>query len=172
MARIRFANLTYKLVFCALLACFAPCASANLEQGQGAVVASNKAFVAAAFDRWAAGGADFFNDVVAPNVVWTIEGSGPHSGTYRGRNDLMERAVLPLTVRLKTPIRPVSRQLWADGDYVIIHWKGEAVAHDAKPYTNSYVWIFRMEQGRATEVTAFLDLSAYGDVLRRIPPSE
>ncbi len=167
MASIRFANHTCRLVICALLACFLPTASANVERS-----ADNKTFVAAAFDRWAAGGSDFFNEVVAPDVVWTIEGSGRNSGNYRGRDDLMARAVRPLTVRLKTPIRPVSKQLWADGDHVIIHWKGEAVARDAKPYVNSYVWIFRMKEGRATEVTAFLDMPAYDDVLRRIPQPE
>lgn len=172
MPSIRFANHIYGIVFSALLACCTTHALANVEPKQEALVAGNKAFVAAAFDRWAAGGSEFFNEVVAPDVVWTIEGSGPYAGTYRGRDDLMERAVRPLTIRLKTPIRPVSKRLWADGDYVIINWEGEAIARDEKPYTNSYIWIFRMEGGRATEVTAFLDLSAYEEVLRRVPQPE
>lgn len=134
-----------------------------------AVSERNKQIVAAAFDRWAAGGSDFFNEMLVPEVVWTIEGSGPSAGTYKGRDDLIARAVRPLASRLSTPVRPVSKRIWADGDHVIIHWTGEGVARDGRPYRNTYVWIFRMASGKAVEVNAFLDLSAYDDVLRRVP---
>ena len=50
-----------------------------------------------------------------------------------------------------------------------INLDGKAIARDGKRYSNSYVWILRMEGGRAAEVTAFLDLVAYDDVLRRMP---
>ncbi|MFB4393136.1 nuclear transport factor 2 family protein [Pseudomonas sp. LS_1] len=129
----------------------------------------NKTIVSAAFERWAAGGSNFFNEVLSPNVVWTVEGSGPSAGTYRGLDDLIVRAVRPLTARLSTPIRPIAKRIWADGDHVIVNWRGEATARDGKPYTNDYAWIMRMEQGRAGAVTAFLDLTAFDEVLRRIP---
>ena len=58
---------------------------------------------------------------------------------------------------------------WADGDHVIVRWDGSATAGDGAPYHNSYVWIFRMANGRAAEVTAFLDLAPYDDVIRRVP---
>lgn len=175
MSRIYFADRLSRIAVCVLLASAAllavAAAQAQTATGQGSTE-RNKATVAAAFDRWAAGGSDFFNEVLSPNVVWTIEGSGPSAGAYHSRGDLVERAVRPLATRLSTPIRPVSKRIWAEGDHVIINWEGEAVARDGRPYTNSYVWIFRMEDGRAAEVTAFLDLVAYDDVLRRIPQSD
>lgn len=75
----------------------------------------------------------------------------------------------PFVSRLSEPVRPVSKRIWADGDHVIINWTGEGVARDGHPYSNRYVWIFRMAAGKAVEVNAFLDLAAYDDVLRRIP---
>jgi uncharacterized protein len=129
----------------------------------------NKQLIARAFERWAAGGTGFFEEVLAPDVVWTIEGSSPTAGVYRGRQDFMERAVKPFANRLAAPVRPSVKQLWAEGDHVIAHWAGAATARDGRPYRNSYVWIFRMRGGRAVEVTAFLDLAAYDDVMRRIP---
>lgn len=129
----------------------------------------NRHTVTAAFDRWAAGGTGFFDEMLAADSVWTVEGSGPSAGTYRGRDEFMARAVRPFVSRLRTPVRPVSRRVWADGDHVIIHWEGEAVAGDGRPYRNRYVWIFRMAGGKAVEVNAFLDLAPYDDVLRRIP---
>lgn len=127
----------------------------------------NRETVGKAFAAWAAGGQTFFDDVLAPDVVWTIKGSGPSAGVYRGRQELIDRAVKPLSSQLKSPIRPTVHHLWAEGDHVVIHWDGEAVAKDGKPYRNSYVWIFRMRDGRAAEVTAFLDLVAYDAIVRR-----
>jgi ketosteroid isomerase-like protein len=59
--------------------------------------------------------------------------------------------------------------IWAEGDDVVVHWDGVATAADDAPYRNSYVWIMRMQNLQAVEVTAFLDLVPYDDVIRRIP---
>lgn len=128
-----------------------------------------KAVVAAAFDQRAAGGTNFFDTMLSPDVVWTIEGSTSTAGKYTGRNDFVERAVRPFASRLSVPVRPVAKQVWADGDHVIIHWQGEGMARDGVPYRNSYSWIFRIKDGKAVEVTAFLDLAPYEEVLRRVP---
>jgi len=131
----------------------------------------NKEAVGKAFAAWAAGGQSFFDDMLAPNVVWTIKGSSPTARVLRGKQALIDEAVTPLSTRLQRQIRPTIRNMWADGDHVIIEWDGEAVAKDGKPYRNSYLWIFLMQGGRATEVTAYLDLAPYDDVLRRVPAS-
>ena len=130
---------------------------------------NNKRVVAEAFDRWAAGGTSFFNDVLAENVVWKIEGSTRSAGEFHGRDSFLDRAVRPFAMRLSTPVRPTVVRVWADGDHVIAHWQGSGVARDGRGYSNSYAWIFRMHDGKATEVTAFLDLAPYDDVLQRIP---
>jgi uncharacterized protein len=130
---------------------------------------SNRQFIADAFVQWQQGGRRFFQDVLAPDVVWTIKGTSPAAGTYRGRQDFLDRAVKPFTDRLSAPIRPTVRDIWANGDDVVVHWEGTTTAADGVPYSNSYVWIFRMKDRRATEVIAFLDLAPYDDVLRRVP---
>lgn len=130
---------------------------------------ANRDFIAEAFAQWAAGGRTFFNDVLAPDIVWIIKGTSPAAGTYRGIQDFMDRAVTPFVQRLATPIKPRVNNIWAEGDTVVVHWDGEATAADGKPYRNSYVWIFRMKNRRATEVIAFLDLVPYDDVIERIP---
>ncbi|MGM3388254.1 nuclear transport factor 2 family protein [Stutzerimonas stutzeri] len=136
---------------------------------QDDVETRNKRIVTEAFDAWAAGGNTFFRDMLAPDMVWTIKGSGPSAGEYRGLDNFVEQAIRPFASRLQTPVRPVSKQVWADGDHVVIQWDGAGVAKDGQPYSNSYAWIFEMRNGKATEVTAYLDLGRYDDVLRRIP---
>ena len=129
----------------------------------------NRQFIAQAFNQWAQGGRTFFTDVLAPDVIWTIKGTSPSAGTYRGRDDFLKRAVQPFAKRLASPVRPTVTDIWAEGDDVVVHWDGTATAADGAPYRNSYVWIMRMRNLQAVEVTAFLDLVPYDDVIRRIP---
>lgn len=141
----------------------APCGQSSATED------NNRQIVTEAFDRWTAGGTSFFNDLLAENVVWRIKGSGTGAGEFDGRETFLERAVRPLAARLSTPVRPTAVNVLADGDHVIVQWEGSGVARDGRDYANSYVWILRMQDGRAAEVTAFLDLAPYEDVLRRIP---
>ncbi|MFC0634236.1 nuclear transport factor 2 family protein [Brevundimonas balnearis] len=162
----------------ALVAAFAgfSLASTSVARAQPGAAAlamtDNRAVIASAFDRWAAGGTDFFATVLSPDVVWTIEGSGPSAGTYRGLEEFTSRAIRPFATRMREPVRPVAVQIWAEGEHVIARWEGRGVAGDGQPYRNDYVWIFRMAGGRAVDVTAFLDLPAYDDVLRRVPAAQ
>ena len=107
--------------------------SARADSGS-AQAQANKEAVNKAFAAWAAGGRTFFDDMLAPNVVWTIKGSSPTARVLRGKQALIDGAVTPLSTRLQRQIRPTIRNLWADGDHVIIEWDGEAVAKDGKPY--------------------------------------
>jgi ketosteroid isomerase-like protein len=128
----------------------------------------HRRFIVDAFDKWAAGGTGFFTEVLAPHVRWTIKGTGGFAGTYSGRDEFMRTVVAPFSSRLSTPIRPSVRKVWADGDDVAVYWDGAAVAKDGVPYHNSYVWVFRIEDGQAVEVVAFLDLVPFQDVIERI----
>ena len=132
----------------------------------------NRRIVTAAFDRWAAGGTSFFDEVIAPQVVWRIEGSSSSAGIFRGRAEFMEKAVRPFASRLATAVRPIDVRIFADGEHVIAHWEGRATARDGAEYRNRYAWIFRMQDGKAIEAWAFLDLAPYDDILRRIPAPE
>ncbi|ANF57601.1 nuclear transport factor 2 family protein [Halotalea alkalilenta] len=157
------------LVVLGVIACIALSSpSANATEAADAE-SRNKRIVTEAFERWAAGGTRFFDELLATDVVWTIEGSSPSAGTFEGRDLFIDRAVRPFASRLSSPVRPVTTQVWADGEHVIVNWDGEGMARDDVPYRNSYAWILRMRDGQAVEVTAFLDLAPYDSVLERIP---
>lgn len=128
----------------------------------------NQRLVERAFATWSAGRGSLFDDLLSPTVVWTIRGSGPAAGTYHGSEDFLQRAVRPFAQRLATPIVPRVEGIWAREDQVVVRWMGTATARDGAPYRNEYVWIFRMDGARATQVEAFLDLVPYQDVIDRI----
>lgn len=139
------------------------------ERREATFEEANKAVVQAAFDRWRAGG-DVFSELLAPDIVWTIHGSGPVAGTYRGIEDFTRRASGPLVSRLTGPVIPKVRSIWADGDVVVIRFDGSATTTSGAPYHNQFVWILRMEGGRAVEAEAFLDLAAYQRVVENNEP--
>jgi uncharacterized protein len=129
----------------------------------------NEAIVRNAFDTWAEG-TYIFDRILAPDVVWTIHGSGPVAGTYTSMEDFVARASVPLVSRLATPLIPEVHDLWAIGDTVIIRFDGSATTTSGAPYANQFVWIFRMENGLVTEAEAFLDLMAYEEVVKNNAP--
>jgi ketosteroid isomerase-like protein len=142
---------------------------AGVETHDTAMEARNKAIVQDAFEKWRTG-TYVFAALLAPDVVWTIHGSGPVAGTYRSQDDFVERASLPLTSRLATPIVPEVRSIYAVGDTVLIRFDGSATTTSGAPYRNRFLWMFRMEDGLVIEAEAFLDLVAYQEVVENNEP--
>lgn len=128
----------------------------------------NKEIVQQYFDGWRDGTGSVF-DLLAPNATWTITGTGETAGTY-SRRALLDQVVSPTSARLSTPIVPTVRGIWADGDMVIVLWDGEATARDGRPYQNTYTWYFRIQDGKAVEAIAFLDMQVFNDLWTRVSP--
>ncbi|MBB4859351.1 ketosteroid isomerase-like protein [Novosphingobium chloroacetimidivorans] len=156
-----------------LLAAVPPAAAAAAPQARLAASspeAGNRAFIREAFERWAAGDADFF-DLLVDDVTWHIAGFDPVvARTYHGRQALLDGAVRPLAARLTGTLRPTVRRIWADGDDVIVHWDGEAAVYDGTRYRNTYLWILTVKDRRIVAVTAFLDNAAFKAVLDKPAP--
>jgi uncharacterized protein len=131
----------------------------------------NREIVTQAFDAWVEG-TYLFDDLLADDIVWTIHGSDPVAGTYRDRDDFVERASRPIVSRLATPIVPQVHAIWAEGDTVIVRFDGSATTTSGRPYRNQFVWIFWMENGKAIRAEAFLDLAAYRAVVENNEPRE
>lgn len=136
---------------------------------QSETSARNEALVREAFDRWAAGGS-VFDSLLAPDVRWTIHGSGPVAGTYESRDSFVQDASLPLVSRLSTPVVPEVHAIWAVEDTVIVRFDGAATTTSGAAYENQFVWMFRMEDGLVVEAEAFLDLLAYQEVVENNDP--
>lgn len=116
----------------------------------------NTARTRAAFDAWREGTGTVF-DLLDPQVVWTVAGHSPVSGTYRSKQVFMEQAVAPITARLATRITPEVKQVMAQDDAVVVLWDGTATTVEGGTYRNSYAWHMVFDEGRIVRVTAFLD---------------
>jgi uncharacterized protein len=129
----------------------------------------NRRTVQTAFDNWRRGGRSVF-DLLASDVKWTIVGNSAVSGTYHNRRDFLDQVVTPFNARLSTPIVPIVRAMYADGDTVIVLWDGAALARDGKTYENTYSWYLQMRDGKIVSATAFYDSIAFNDLWKRVRP--
>ena len=119
----------------------------------------NETLVRAAFDAWRAGTGTVF-DLLADDVTWTVAGTSPMSGVYRGKQDFLDRAVTPITARLATPIVPEVEHVVAQGDAVVVVFRGTARTHDGGTYRNHFAWHMELEGGRIVRGVALLDTAA------------
>jgi ketosteroid isomerase-like protein len=130
---------------------------------------ANKALVRASFERWAQGTGSPF-ELLLPEVQWTIVGSSPVSKTYRGLQSFLDEVIQPFNARMRTPLVPSVRGIYADGDTVITLFDAAATAADGVPYRNTYTWYFSMHDGKVTTVTAFFDTREFDEFWHRVSP--
>ncbi|MBO9566987.1 MAG: nuclear transport factor 2 family protein [Niastella sp.] len=131
-------------------------------------VEANKKVIKEGFDRWTSGTGSFF-DLLADDMQWQITGSTMLSKTYTGKKQFIDEVIAPLNQRLSKKIVPTVKYLFAEKDWVIALWEGQATAADGKPYNMSYAWFMQMKAGKITNVIAFLDGIKFDDILKRIP---
>lgn len=149
----------------ALLA--SPAARAQTSADPG----GNKAIVQRAFEAWAAGTGGPY-DLLADDATWTITGNSLASKTYGNREAFMSEVIRPFNARMSTGLKPTIRNLYADGDTVIVFFDAGGTARDGKPYANTYAWFLDMRAGKVTRAHAFFDSIAFNDFWSRVKPAQ
>lgn len=133
--------------------------------------AENKQLVAEAFARWEKGEGTAF-DIVAEDMRWTITGSSTLAGTWTSKSRFMTEVLSPIAARLEEMIRPTVESVTAEGDTVVVHWRGHAVALDGVPYDNEYCWIMRVQGGEVVDVVAWFDTPPLNELIDRVQPAQ
>jgi uncharacterized protein len=125
-----------------------------------------------AFENWRKGTGGGVFDLLAPAAQWTIVGNSAVSKVYPSKQAFMEEAIIPFNARMSSPLVPVVRGIYADGDMVIALFDATATARDGKPYKNTYSWYMRMRQGEIVEAMAFFDSVEFNDFWTRDIPAQ
>src|SRR5690606_7443557 len=118
--------------------------------------------VQASFDAWRAGTGGPF-DLLAEEAQWTIVGRSAAAKTYDGREAFLSEVIRPFNARMSIGLKPQIRNLYADGDTVIVHFDAQGMARDGNPYTNTYAWFLTMQGGKIVKATAFFDSIEFND---------
>jgi ketosteroid isomerase-like protein len=135
---------------------------------QGATIEDrNKAIINRSFDAWRAGTGEPF-DLLADDARWTIEGNSVASKTYPTKEAFMAEVIRPFNARMKVPLKPTVRSVYADGNTVVVLFDARATALDDRPYTNTYAWFLDMRDGRIVKASAFFDEIEFNDLWSRL----
>lgn len=129
---------------------------------------ANKAIIQRAFEAWAAGTGSPY-DLLADNVTWTITGKSLASKTYPSREAFIGEVIRPFNARMSVGLKPTIRNMYAEGDTVVVYFDASGTAKDGKPYTNTYAWFLDISDGKITNASAFFDSIAFNDLWSRVP---
>ncbi|MEL1266356.1 nuclear transport factor 2 family protein [Pseudoxanthomonas putridarboris] len=165
---IRLPRTTFRTIALGLLvlaATFALPASAQAQDPD-----RNTDIVRQAFDAWAAGTGGPY-DLLADDAVWTITGNSLAAKTYESREAFLSEVIRPFNARMSTGLKPTIRNLYSDGDTVIVFFDASGTARDGKPYANTYAWFLELRDGRIAKAFAFFDSIAFDEFWTRVSPA-
>lgn len=140
-----------------------------MSESQSAVQARNKALVHDSFDAWAAGTGGPY-DLLADDASWTIVGHSLAAKTYMSREAFMSEVIRPFNARMRGGLKPVIRNVYADGNTVIVFFDASGTARDGKLYANTYAWFLDMRDGKIVKAFAFFDSVEFNDYWQRVQP--
>lgn len=128
-------------------------------------VAENKRIIEAFFDGGNRGDLDSCLALMADDVTWTNIGSTKYSGTYAGKETLIEGLLGPVFGQLEAGISSTIDNVVAEGDYVVVQSRGRAETKNGRPYNNTYCHVFEIRDGRISAVTEYFDTELAGKTL-------
>ncbi len=119
--------------------------------------AENKELIRNMFAELSKGNAQAFLDTMADNVRFTIIGSTKFSGTFNGKQEFVNKVLMPLGAQLEGGLTIAPENFIAEGDYVAMQARGNSRTKSGGTYNNSYCQIFRITSGKVQEVVEYLD---------------
>ena len=139
------------------------------QMTSAATEARNKAAVEQSFNAWRNGTGSPF-ELLADTASWEIVGHSVAARIYQSRDEFMREVIRPFNARMSVPLRPEIRQLYADGDTVIIFFDARGTARDGKPYANTYAWFFTFCDEKVIKAVAFFDSVEFNEFWTRVAP--
>jgi uncharacterized protein len=119
--------------------------------------AENKQFISNMFAELSKGNGDAFLNAMADDVRFTIIGTSKYSGTFNGKQELINKLLVPLNAQVEGGMTITPDNLIADGDFVAMQARGKALSKNGRRYDNTYCHVFRFANGKVQEVTEYLD---------------
>ena len=124
----------------------------------------NKEIIRTMFSELGKGNAAAFLDAMSDNVKFYLIGSTKFSGTFNGKQEFTTKVLAPLGAALEGGLVITPDNLIADGEYVAMQSRGKSTAKNGKSYNNTYCHVFRITNGKISEVTEYLDTELVNSV--------
>lgn len=127
--------------------------------------AENKKLMQEIFEGLANRDGTLFTERMSDDFRWINIGTNKWSGRFDGKAAVLRDLLAPLRARLVERSRTSAHRFIAEGDYVVIEARGDNSTKAGKPYNNEYCFVFRLADGKITEVKEYSDTALIDAVL-------
>jgi ketosteroid isomerase-like protein len=131
-----------------------------------------KAHIQNAFEALSSGNPQPYLDLFADDISWRVTGTTRWSGTYRGKERLVNDLLRPVSQRLQGRYKASVLRVVVEGDVVVVETKGENTSKNGTPYNNEYCWVCRQRDGKLVEVTEYADTELFTAAIGGEVPAE
>lgn len=109
------------------------------------------------FSELSRGNTQPFRELMAEDFRWTIIGSTTWSGTYDGKQAVLNELMAPLFAQFADRYTNRAERIIAQGDYVVVECRGGVTTKSGAPYCNTYCYVCRLAGGKLRELTEYCD---------------
>jgi ketosteroid isomerase-like protein len=124
----------------------------------------NKEMIRTMFSELGKGNAAAFLGAMSDDLKFTLIGTTKFSGVFKGKQEFTAKVLAPLGAALEGGLVITPDNLIADGEYVAMQSRGKSTAKNGKSYNNTYCHVFRITNGKISEVTEYLDTELVNSV--------
>jgi uncharacterized protein len=124
----------------------------------------NKKLLQEIFAQMAQGNTRALADAMAEDFRWIFPGDWSWSGTWGPKQVVFDDLLGPLMAQFDS-YRSEAEVILADGDRVIVQARSLATTKRGYPYDQTYCFIFRVRNGRLTELVEHCDTALVERVL-------
>ena len=106
---------------------------------------------------------------LADDAKWVVTGQYSWSRTFTGKQSILNDLHGHVRSLLAERTRTIAHRFIADGDYVVVEAKGDNITKEGARYDNDYCLVYRLENGKITEVREYCDSVLAEKALGRFP---
>jgi uncharacterized protein len=132
----------------------------------------NKQLLTAIFDSLAAGDTRPFTDAMSENFRWRFAGEWSWARDWGStKREVRQNLLQPLMAQFAN-YHSSAEEIIADGDRVVVRATANAMTTSGDAYAQAYCYVFRLQNGRLTEVLEYCDTALVERVLTLPPTTE
>lgn len=125
----------------------------------------NEQLIRTVFDETARGNTRALAEALGDDCRWTFPGNWSWAGTWAPKSAVLEHLLVPVMRQLGGTYRMTADLVLAAGDHVAVQARGHGVTSRGDAYDQTYCFVFRLTDGRITEVTEHCDTALVERVL-------
>ncbi|WP_040739067.1 nuclear transport factor 2 family protein [Nocardia tenerifensis] len=129
----------------------------------------NKKLLEHVFEQMAAGNTGALSEAMAEDFRWIFPGDWSWSGTWEPKDVVLKGLLRPLMTQF-TEYRVAADFVVAEEDRVVVQARGHGITTRGGRYDQTYCFVFRVADGKLTEVIEHCDTALVERVLERIAP--